>query len=138
MSISIGSSDPYISAMTNQANTNSAANRADRINSSVKNLSSSSTKAELEEAVKSFEQYFVEQMLKQFKESSKVFSGGTTGDGLTDYYMDFAISEVASNMIDQYGGRLTQDFVAQIQRNYGIVEPVEESVNDSEGEVDVV
>lgn len=122
MGISIGQTNPYIDAINSQAQSNVTAGNSQKINYSINNLSASSTKEELTEAVKSFEQYFVEEMLKTMKESSKVFSSKGESDALTNYYMDFAISDVAKQMVDQYGGRITEDFVAQIQRNYGITE----------------
>lgn len=118
MSISVGT-DPYLNQITSQAKTNAKSANAGKVRSSANGLSKDSTKEELTEAVKSFEQYFVEEMLKTMKDSVKVFSKDNT-DSLTDYYMDFAVSEVAAQMVEQYGGRITEDFVAQIQRNYGI------------------
>lgn len=37
-----------------------------------------------------------------------------------DLYMDTAISEISSQLVDQIGGTITDDFVDQIMRNYGI------------------
>ena len=37
-----------------------------------------------------------------------------------DLYMDSAITEIASQLVDQIGGDVTEDFVDQIMRNYGI------------------
>lgn len=129
MSISIDPTSAYINNLTNTANSRSNANKIDKLNASAGNLSSASTKEEITDAVKSFEQYFVEQMLKQMQESAKVFSEDEE-DQLTSYYMDFAVSEVAKQMVDQYGGRITEDFVAQIQRNYGV--PLEEAKDKTE------
>lgn len=120
MAISVGGTDPYMTMINNQASNNLKSARADRVAGS--GLSASSTKEEVTEAVKSFESYFVEEMLKTMKDSVKIFSDKDSSDAsqYVDYYMDFAIQEVASKMVDQYGGRITEDFVAQIQRNYGI------------------
>lgn len=129
MSISIDPTSAYINNLTNTANNRSNANKIDKLNASAGNLSATSTKEEITDAVKSFEQYFVEQMLKQMQESAKVFSEDEE-DQLTSYYMDFAVSEVAKQMVDQYGGRITEDFVAQIQRNYGV--PLNEAKDNLE------
>lgn len=122
MAISVGGTDPYMSMISNQASNNLKSARADRVGGAGSGLSASSTKEEVTEAVKSFESYFVEEMLKTMKDSVKLFSDDKSSDAsqYVDYYMDFAIQEVASKMVDQYGGRITEDFVAQIQRNYGI------------------
>ncbi len=125
MGISVGSSAPFLNNITEQANSRRAAEKRDKVKSSINNLSQSSTDKELTEAVKSFEQYFVEQILKEVKKNSKVFSKDKSTDGLTDYYMDFAISSVAKEMVEQYGGSVTRDFVAQMKRNYGIPEEKE-------------
>lgn len=121
MGISIGSSDSYINAMSSQVSNSANSAAGSKISSSANGLSASSTKEEITEAVKSFEQYFVEQMLKEFKDSAKLFSSDSSkDDGMTDYYMNFAIEEVAKQMVEDYGGKVTDDFVAQVQRNYGI------------------
>ena len=120
MSISIGGNNSYINQIASQANTNARKAGADRVSSSASGISSDSSREELTEAVKGFEQYFVEEILKTMKDSTKMFSGDDKSDSLTDYYMDFAVREVASQMVEEYGGRITEDFVDQIQRNYGI------------------
>lgn len=130
MSISVDPTSTYINNLTNTANNRSNANKVDKLNASAGNLSAASTKEEITDAVKSFEQYFVEQMLKQMQESAKAFSPDEEEDSLTNYYMDFAVSEVAKQMVDQYGGRITEDFVAQVQRNYGV--PLEEAKDKTE------
>ena len=125
MGISIGDTASFLNNMTEQANGRRTAESRDKVKSSINGLSKNSTDKELTEAVKSFEQYFVEQMLKEVKKNSKVFSKEDSGDQLTDYYMDFAISSVAKEMVEKYGGGVTRDFVAQIKRNYGIPEEKE-------------
>lgn len=124
MNISVDPTSAYISNLTNTANNRVNSNKIDKLNAGASGLSSASTKEEITDAVKSFEQYFVEQMLKQMQESAKVFSEDEE-DQLTSYYMDFAVSEVAKQIVDQYGGRITEDFVAQVQRNYGV--PLDEA-----------
>ena len=37
-----------------------------------------------------------------------------------DMYMDSTIQQLASEMVSEYGGTLTDDLVAQMKRNYGI------------------
>lgn len=123
MSISIGASNPYGDYIKTQNSIQRSANKSGNIGQALNGISKNSSDEELENAVKSFESYFVEQMLKQMKDSVKIFSDDNSDVGsYTDYYMDFAIEEVASRMVEQYGGRLTNDFVAQVKRNYGITE----------------
>lgn len=133
MAISVDPTSSYINAVTNQAQNNAATSKTSKVNSSINNINVTSTKEELTDAVKSFEQYFVEEMLKTMKDSVKAFSSDKDkSDPLTDYYMDFAIKEVAQQMVDQYGERITKDFVSQILRNYGIADDAD--VNQTTGE----
>ena len=74
MGISIGDTASFLNNMTEQANSRRTAESRDKVKSSINGLSKNSTDKELTEAVKSFEQYFVEQMLKEVKNNSKVFS----------------------------------------------------------------
>ena len=94
---------------------------AESINNSISGISSNSTKEEIEDAVKDFETYMVEQVIKEMKES---FTDDDEEDSTismyTDYFMDSAISDVASKLVDQLGDSVTDDFVQQIMRNYGI------------------
>lgn len=121
MSISIGSD--YI---MNQATQSNASNQAQGLSSGIGNLGANSSKEEIESAVKSFESYFVEQVLKQMKDSVESMNKDKKEDpfasSYVDTYMDYAISDVAADIVDKYAGTLTEDMVAQIQRNYGITD----------------
>ena len=44
----------------------------------------------------------------------------TTMSQYKDMYLDATISELANQMVDDYGGTLTEDLVDQVKRNYGI------------------
>ena len=37
-----------------------------------------------------------------------------------DLYLDQSITQIASQLVDELGGDITDDFVQQIMRNYGI------------------
>ncbi len=110
----------YMSALgTNNYNTSKADNTKD----SLHGLSSQSTEEELRDAVKSFETYFVEQVIKKVKESTTSLSGDEEDSTISQYkdlYMDSVISDIASDLVDNMGGSLTDDLVAQLKRNYGI------------------
>ena len=88
---------------------------------SIGGISKDSSKEEIEDAVKSFETFMVEKVIKQVKDS--LVGEEDTSDTMgmyKDLYMDKAITEIASQLVDQIGGDVTDDFVDQIMRNYGI------------------
>ena len=93
----------------------------DSTSKSIGNISAGSSREDVEEAVKSFETFMMEKVIKEVKDS---FVGEEdTDDTMSmykDLYMDSAITEIASQLVDQIGGDVTDDFVDQIMRNYGI------------------
>ena len=102
---------------------NQAKANAETTAKSIGNISQNSSREEVEEAVKSFETYMMEQVVKQVKESfvnEDEENKDSTMSMYKDLYMDKAITEVASQLVDQIGGDVTDDFVEQIMRNYGI------------------
>ena len=84
------------------------------------NLSSESTEEELKGAIKDFESYFVEQMLKEVKESLKSDDEDSTMSQYQDYFMDTAIEQMADKLVDECGETLTQQLYEQMKRNYNI------------------
>ena len=58
-----------ISAVSTLANSNNTSAVADKLKNNVKNLSSDSTEDELKSTLKDFESYFVEQVIKEMKDS---------------------------------------------------------------------
>ncbi len=89
--------------------------------SSVSGITSNSTEEEITEAVKDFETYMMEQVIKQMKETfTDDEDEDTTMSMYTDMYMDSAINKLASQLVDDLGDSITDDFVQQIMRNYGI------------------
>ena len=104
---------------TQYANQNKA--MAEATAKSIGGISKDSSKEEIEDAVKSFETFMVEKVIKQVKDS--LVGEEDTSDTMgmyKDLYMDKAITEIASQLVDQIGGDVTDDFVDQIMRNYGI------------------
>ena len=85
-------------------------------------LSAESTRAEMTEAAKSFEAYFVEQVLKEMKDSVEIFGedADMTTTMTSDYYLDATISTIAKELVDEYGDSFTEDMVDQMMRNYGV------------------
>ncbi len=109
---------------TNYTAATSAANSAsaDKLSGNLRKVNSDTTREELEESVKSFEAYFVEQVMKQVKETNKVFSDDedSSMSQYTDMYMDATISDLAKQIVEDYGGNFTDSMVEQMARNYGI------------------
>ena len=100
--------------------TNQATAAATNATNSVSKISSDSSREDIEDAVKDFETYMLEQVIKQMKESFVNEDEESNISMYKDLYMDTAISEIASQLVDQIGGDITDDFVEQIMRNYGI------------------
>ena len=88
---------------------------------SISGISATSSREEIEDAVKDFETYMMEQVIKQMKETfTDDEDEDTTMSMYTDMYMDSAINKLASQLVDDLGDSITDDFVQQIMRNYGI------------------
>ena len=92
------------------------------VSKSLSGLSSQSSEEEVTEAVKSFEAFLLEQVIKEVKDSLSEDDEDedTTMSQYKDMYLDATISELANQMVDDYGGTLTEDLVNQVKRNYGI------------------
>ena len=104
---------------TQYANQNKA--MAEATAKSIGGISKDSSKEEIEDAVKSFETFMVEKVIKQVKDSFVGEEDNSDTMGMyKDLYMDKAITEIASQLVEQIGGDVTDDFVDQIMRNYGI------------------
>jgi Rod binding domain-containing protein len=117
------SSTPYLNSYVNAAQSSNSKNSADSISDKAKNLSSASSKEDLKEAVKSFEGYFLEQILKKEKENIDLINGDDgdlTTNQLEDFYMDQTISKVSSEMVDKNFGSLTDEFTDSLARTYHI------------------
>ena len=115
----------YLDQLTE--NTKSA-DRASKVQSGLSNLSSTSTKEELEEAAKTFEAYFVEQLLKEEKKSIEAMRTNqedSTASQYKDLYMDTVMQDISAQIVDKYGSRFTDSMVEQMMRSYGISESTE-------------
>ena len=112
--------------MTSQA----SKNKADTLQNKLTNSDASADEKELKEACKEFESYFVEQMLNSMIKTAKVFSDDKE-DGyaskMVDYFKDFAVQELCSQVTDGDGLGLANTLYEQMKRNYGIgvVQPEE-------------
>jgi len=125
-----------ITSMLNQTGaTNATANantaKTDSLTNSVNGLSSNSTDEELMEVLKDFESYFIEQMIKQMKETfTDEDEESSIASQYTDTFMDYAIEDVADMLLEEVGGSMTQQLFEQMKRNYNIP-MVEESENEA-------
>ena len=104
---------------TQYANQNRAA--AEATSKSVAGISKDSSKEEITKAVKDFETYMMEKVIKQVKNTMTMEEKSNDSmDMYKDLYLDSAITQIASKLVDDLGGSVTDDFVEQIMRNYGI------------------
>lgn len=102
---------------------NAAKQAAEETTKSIGKITADSSKEEVTEAVKSFETYMMEQVLKQMKESFVDEDEEEEDNSISmykDFFMDSMYNKVASQIVDQVGENITEDFVEQIMRNYGI------------------
>lgn len=116
MSISL---DSMASLVNNDATTNYNANK---IQSSLNNVSSDTTEDELLQVCKDFESYFVEEVIKEIKDNLtlKEDEKDSSLSTMTDYNMDIVIEKVADEVVDEVGTSFTQQLYEQMKRNYGI------------------
>ncbi len=112
-----------ISSMLNQttATNNAASAKTDSLQNSASGLSSNSSEEELMEVLKDFESYFIEQIIKEMKETfTDEEDKSSVASQYTDTFMDYAIEEVADLLLDEVGGSMTQQLFEQMKRNYNI------------------
>lgn len=122
-----------ITSMLSQTGATNATNNAstaktDSLKNSVNGLSSNSSDEELMEVLKDFESYFIEQMIKQMKETfTDDDEESSMASQYTDTFMDYAIEDIADMLLEEVGGNMTQQLFEQMKRNYNIptVEEVE-------------
>ena len=111
-----------ISAVSTLANSNNTSAVADKLKNNVKNLSSDSTEDELKSTLKDFESYFVEQVIKEMKDSMTLKSDDE--DSSMSQYKDMFMDTVIKLLCDVLSGllhyRITQQLYEQMKRNYNI------------------
>lgn len=113
-----------ITSTLNTAKTNQYSAAADELTSSLQGLSSESSEEELKGVLKDFESYFVEQIIKQVKDTFTSINDDEDSDSTMsqykDMYMDIAIQQVADEIVEQSGENFTQQLYEQMKRNYNI------------------
>ena len=110
-----------ISSLIDTSKNTAAANQASSLQSSLNSISSDSSEDELMQVCKDFESYFVEEVLKEIKESlTSEDDEDSSTSTLKDYYMDNVIELVADQVVDEVGTNFTQQLYEQMKRNYNI------------------
>lgn len=95
---------------------------ADSLKKSLNKISSDTSEEELMQVCKDFESYFVEEIIKEVKKNMlpEDEDKDTSLSTMTDYTMDFAIEEIADQVVDEVGNSFTQSLYEQMKRNYNI------------------
>ena len=117
MSISINDNMYNYLTQTAQNANNSAS--ACAVNNKISSISENSSEEEMKQALKDFESYFVEQILKNVQESLKDDEDSSNAQ-LTEFFMGQVGEQLADKIVDQSGNRLTQTLYEQMCRNYNI------------------
>ncbi len=112
--------------------------KSDKIKNKAKGLSKNSTEEELRSAVKSFESYFVEQVLKEIHKSTKMFNdkGNTPVSQMKDLFMDNLYRDMATKIVDKTGKRYTDSLIDQMKRTYGIKDGVNKSKSKKNAKIE--
>jgi len=100
--------------------------QASDVENAAAGLSKNSSKEDLTKAAKTFEAYFVEQIIKEVKKSNDELKGDDDSDTyakqVQDMYMDSTIQTLSSDIVDKYGDRFTEDMVKNMQAQYGVTD----------------
>ena len=129
MSISVNDSMyNYLTQTARNAN-NSAS--AGAINSAVNGINENSSEEEMKQAIKDFESYFVEQILKNVQESLKDDEDSSNAQ-LTEFFMGQVGEQLADQIVDQVGNRMTQTLYEQMCRNYNIPQAEKTAVDTTD------
>lgn len=116
----------YLNSLTSQASSLKNSQQASDVEKAASGISKSSSKEELTNAAKTFESYFVEQVIKEVKKTNDELKGDDDTDAyaqqVSDMYMDTTIQTLASDIVDDYGDRFTEDMVKNMQAQYGITD----------------
>lgn len=133
----ISGSSSMASYLNQIAEDKNAQAKASSATGALSGLSSSSSREDVTAAAKSFEAYFVEQVIKQQKRILDAFkdedsSKDSTASQYTDLHMDTMYQSMAEKIVDQYGGDFTNTMVDQIMRNYGILDSSSTKATDKD------
>lgn len=129
MSVSINDNMYDYLTQTAQNAKNSAS--ADTVNGAISGIGANSSEEEMKQAIKDFESYFVEQILKNVQESLKDDEDSSNAQ-LTEYFMGQVNETLADKIVEQTGSRLTQTLYEQMCRNYNIPQAQETAADTGE------
>ena len=107
------------------ANSSSGAAAAEKLSNTASSLGPQSSEEDLVKATKSFETYFVEQILKGMKKTLDDMNPDDenkdmAASQMSDYYMDSTISSMAEELVEKFGGSFTDSLVDHMKLTYGI------------------
>ncbi len=126
MAVSTDYSSSYLSVMNQQAQNLTDSKKTGDITRQAESLGKGSSTEDLKSAMKSFESYFVEQMIKEVKKTNDALKPDDDTDGwagqMSDMYMDSTISTLASEIVDKYGDNFTDEMVDHMKLEYGITD----------------
>ena len=109
----------YADYMANQV----SSTKADTIKNKIENSAGAANEAELLDACKQFESYFLEQVFKEMLETTKVFSDDDENgyaSKMVDYFKDYAVQNLCEQATAGDGLGLANMLYEQMKRNYGI------------------
>lgn len=129
MSVSIN--DSMYSYLTQTAENANGSASASAVNSTISGINENSSEEEMKQAIKDFESYFVEQILKNVQESLKSDEDSSNSQ-MTEYFMGSVNEQLADKLVDQVGGRMTQTLYEQMCRNYSIPQASETEADATE------
>lgn len=112
-----------IASTYSNAQASAGAASANSLQSTLRNISADSSEEELKGAIRDFESYFVEQMLKEVRKNIKIDKDEEEDSTMSQYkdlFMDQTIELAADKLVDEFGENLTQQLYEQMKRNYGI------------------
>jgi flagellar protein FlgJ len=124
MSSVIGSSDLLTYYNDLYANGTTTTTSTSKLQSTLENTDySTASSDELLEVCKDFEQYFVEQVIKQMEKMIPEDDEDSTTSKYLDYFGDTYTQALAEDIVDSNDGQgigLAQTLYEQMKRNYGI------------------
>lgn len=120
-------SSAYLNSISSQASSLKGSQQASDVEKAASSISKNSSKEELTNAAKTFESYFVEQIIKEVKKSNDELKGDdhdtdAYAQQMSDMYMDSTIQTLASEIVDDYGDSFTEEMVTNMQQQLGITD----------------
>lgn len=126
MEVGTDYSSSYMNVMNQQAQSLTDSKKTGDITKQAESLGKGSSTEDLTSAMKSFESYFVEQIIKEVKQTNDALKTDDDTDGwagqMSDMYMDSTISTLASEIVDKYGDDFTEEMVDHMKLEYGITD----------------